>query len=63
MGQAMTVQKMFEQVEAKALGQLPQAPLAMPKQLLEGPSLFRVMRRRLLRWMFPESTTRIGLGR
>ncbi len=59
----MTVQKVFEQAEVKVLGQLPQAPLAMPKQLLEGPSLMRVMRRRLLRWMSPESTARIGLGR
>lgn len=64
MGQAMTVQKAFDQSETNVvLGELPQAQLAMPKQLLEGPSLLRAMRRRLYRWLAPESTARIGLGR
>lgn len=64
MGQTMTVLKAFEQGGASlAPGQLPQAPLAMPKQVLEGPSLQHVIRRRLQRLLSSGWTARIGLGR
>ena len=50
MGQTMTIQAAFERAGAgHAAGQLPHAPLAMPKQVLEGPSFLRLMRRRFLR--------------
>lgn len=64
MGQTMTIQAAFERAGAgHAAGQLPHAPLAMPKQVLEGPSFLRLMRRRFLRLISADRTARVGMGR
>jgi hypothetical protein len=64
MGQAMTKHDDMQIKDATArLGVLPVAPRAMPKQVLEGPSASRLLRRRFLRWIAPVRSPRVGLGR
>ena len=42
---------------------LPVAPLAMPRQVLEGRPLTQRLRRRVQRWLFVMRTERAGAGR